>query len=456
MSTVSQHSHPNSPAHSGGMEHDARQLNAGDGHVSPGEIAIGVIIGRISEFFDFFVFGIAAVLVFPAVFFPFATPMDATLYSFTVFSFAFVARPIGSLLFRLIHNWYGRGTKLTVALFMLGTSTAGIAFLPSYADAGKAAIVLLALFRIGQGFGLAGSWDGMPSLLALNAPQNKRGWYAMIPQLGAPLGFALAAGLFAYLNAKLSTADFTTWGWRYPFYVAFAINVVALFARLRLVATPEFSELLKTRELVPSPIGELFSRQGKNILLGAIAPLGSYALFHLVTVFPLSWVTLFTKESVTEYLVVQIVGAGLAVITMLISGKVADRIGRRTTLGIGAVLIAIFGVAGMAPMFASGNTTGAYLFILVGFTLLGFSHAQAAGAVNSSFASRYRYSGALLTSDFGWLLGAGFAPLVALSIASHLGIGYVGLYLLSGAICTLLALKLSRNLVSRGDEGDTE
>lgn len=419
--------------------------------VAPGEIAIGVIIGRVSEFFDFFVYGLASVLVFPAVCFPFASPMDATLYSFLIFALAFVARPFGSLLFRVIHDWYGRGTKLTVALFMLGTATAGIAFLPSYADVGQYSIIMLAVFRFAQGLAIGGTWDGLPSLLALNAPPKHRGWYAMIPQLGAPIGFMIAAGLFFYLLTSLSAADFTSWGWRYPFYVAFAINVVALFARLRMVMTPEFDGLLKSSELVPSPLGELFRTQSKNIMLGAFAPLASYALFHLVTIFPLSWVTLFTQASVTEYLLVQLAGAAIAVLTMLASGKIADRYGRRTTLGIGAVLIAAFALVGMLPLFSQGTTTGAYLFILVGFALLGFSHAQAAGVVNSSFESRYRYSGAVLTSDFGWLLGAGFAPLVALGIALHFGVGFVGLYLLSGAVGTLLALRASRKLGTRGE-----
>lgn len=420
--------------------------------VAPSEIAIGVIIGRLSEFFDFFVFGIASALVFPKVFFPFVDARTAMMYSFAIFSLAFVARPIGSLIFRVVHKRYGRGTKLTIALFMLGTATAGIAFLPGYEKIGLAAVFVLALLRIAQGVALAGSWDGLPSLLALNAPPNRRGWYAMIPQLGAPLGFLIAASLFAYLITSLSEADFLSWAWRYPFYVAFAINVVALFARLRLVVTPEFTQLLKSQELVPSPLGELVRTQGRNILLGAFAPLGSFALFHLVTVFPLSWATLFTQDNISEYLLVQICGATLGTLTMLTSGVVADRIGRRATLAIGAGLIAVFSLAGMLPMFLHGSKIGAYLFIVFGFALLGFTHAQAAGAINSSFPSRYRYSGAVLTSDFAWLLGAAFAPLVALSIASHLGVGYVGLYLLSGALGTLIALLLSRSLEMHRDD----
>ncbi|WP_029920553.1 MFS transporter [Nevskia soli] len=433
----------------GGLEHGTGTARHEPGKVSPGEIAIGVIIGRVSEFFDFFVFGIASVIVFPAVFFPFVSPLTGTLYSFTVFSFAFIARPIGSLLFRIIHQRYGRGTKLTIALFMLGTATAGIAFLPGYADIGETAIILLSLLRIGQGLAVGGSWDGLPSLLALNAPQGRRGWYAMIPQLGAPIGFVIAAGLFVFLISNLVPEDFNSWGWRYPFYVAFAINVVALFARLRLVATPEFAQLLKTRELEPAPLRELVREHGTNVVLGSIAPLASYALFHLVTIFPLSWIILFTQQSVGDVLLVQIIGAAIAVPCMVMSGAIADRYGRRKALGIFAILIAIY--SGWTPVLLSGSTTGGYLFILLGFALLGFSHGQSAGAVNSSFGSRYRYSGAVFTSDLSWLTGAAFAPLVALELASHFGVGYVGLYLLSGALATLLALRINQTMDARDD-----
>lgn len=420
-------------------------------HVAPGEIAIGVIIGRLSEMFDFFVFGIASVLVFPSVFFPYVDAQTGMFYSFMIFSLAFVARPFGSLLFRVLHTRYGRGTKLTAALFTLGTATAGIAFLPGYETLGIWSILLLAFMRMAQGLGIAGSWDGLPSLLALNAPEGRRGWYAMLPQLGGPIGFFIAAALFAYLVSALSPQDFLEWGWRYPFCVAFAINVVALFARLRLVVTPEFTALLRTRELEPSPLNELFRTQRAGIMLGAFAPLASFALFHLVTVFPLSWVTLFSDQTVIDCLVVQMFGALLCIVSMLLSGQVADRIGRRATLALGAGLIALFSLAGLLPVFLHGNALGALLFVLGGFVLLGFSHAQAAGAINSTFPSRYRYSGAVVTSDLAWLVGAAFAPLVALFIAAEFGVGYVGLYLLSGAVGTLLALGINRNLEMRDD-----
>ena len=425
---------------------DARQT-ADHSQVAPGEIAIGVIIGRASEYFDFFVFGIAAVLVFPSVFFPFANALDGTLYAFTIFAFAFIARPIGSVAFMAIQERFGREAKLTVALFLLGISTAGIAFLPSYGSLGFSAIVLLSIFRLGQGVALGGSWDGLPSLLALNAPEHRRGWYAMLGQLGAPVGFFIASALFSFLYSSLSEDDFLEWGWRYPFYVAFAINVVALFARLRLVTTHEYAKLLDERELEPASVFEITRNQGSTVIIGAFAALASYALFHLVTVFPLSWIKLYSHQSIPEFLGVQMLGAALGAIGIIISGRVADRYGRRRTLGTLAVMIAVF--SGFAPTLLDGGLIGQDLFIILGFSLLGLSYGQAAGAVNSNFEPRYRYTGAALTSDLAWLVGAAFAPLVALGLSAHFGLAYVSVYLLSGAACTLAALSFNRSLKFR-------
>ena len=425
---------------------DARQT-ADHSQVAPGEIAIGVIIGRASEYFDFFVFGIAAVLVFPSVFFPFANALDGTLYAFTIFAFAFIARPIGSVAFMAIQERFGREAKLTVALFLLGISTAGIAFLPSYGSLGFSAIVLLSIFRLGQGVALGGSWDGLPSLLALNAPEHRRGWYAMLGQLGAPVGFVIASALFSFLYSSLSADDFLDWGWRYPFYVAFAINVVALFARLRLVTTHEYAKLLDERELEPASVFEITRNQGSTVIIGAFAALASYALFHLVTVFPLSWIKLYSHQSIPEFLGVQMLGAALGAIGIIISGRVADRYGRRRTLGTLAVMIAVF--SGFAPTLLDGGLLGQDLFIILGFSLLGLSYGQAAGAVNSNFEPRYRYTGAALTSDLAWLVGAAFAPLVALGLSAHFGLAYVSVYLLSGAACTLAALSFNRSLKFR-------
>lgn len=416
----------------------------GHGSVSPDEIAIGVIIGRTSEFFDFFVYAIASVLVFPGFFFPFVDPLTGTLYSFIVFALAFVARPVGSFAFMAIDRAYGRGAKLTIALFLLGGSTAAIAFLPGYATLGNGAIALLALFRMGQGFALGGTWDGLASLLALNAPPEKRGWYAMIPQLGAPLGLIVASLLFAFFTISLPAADFLDWGWRFPFFVAFAINVVALFARLRIVVTPEYQRLFETRDLQPAPALATLRTEWKTVVIGAFAPLASFALFHMVTVFPLSWVFLFTKEPPTRFLVIEAISAAIGVLAIVASGRLADRYGRRRLLGASAAVIAVF--SGFAPQLLALGETGEIIFMLTGFVLLGIAFGQSSGAVSANFATRHRYTGSALTSDLAWLFGAGFAPLVALWLSANFGLLASGGYLLSGAVATLLALWLNGEL----------
>ncbi|UXS03171.1 MHS family MFS transporter [Agrobacterium tumefaciens] len=407
-------------------------------------MTIAVILARMTEFFDFFVYALASALVFPYVFFSFADPLTATLYSFAVFSLAFIARPIGSLVFLQIDRKFGRAVKLTAALFTLCGSTMAISFLPSFAEAGIIAPVLLAVFRFGQGLGLGGAWDGLVSLLAMNAPAKQRGWYAMMPQIGAAMGFGLASAFFIIFVTQLSTPEFLAWGWRFPFFVALALNVLALFARLRMIVTPEFQAMLEQHELEPKPMFEMLRNQSRVVFTGAFVPLASFALFHLVTVFPISWVTLNTNQRLSDFLFVQFVSAIIGGGMIVLSGVLADRIGRRKLLGIAAVLIGIFSF--IAPVLLGAGDIGRYLFVLIGFSLLGLSFGQAGGALASRFSREYRYTGASLTSDISWLIGAGFAPLVALGFSSKFGLFAVGLYLLSGAICTLVALLFSRTL----------
>ncbi len=418
-----------------------------DEDVTPSEIAVGVIIGRSSEYFDFFVFGIACVMVFPQLLFPFLSPLAGTLAAFAIFSLAFIARPFGTALFMAVQRRWGRGTKLTLALFLLGSSTVSMALLPGYETAGMAAIAALIVLRIGQGVALGGSWDGLPSLLAMAAPKERRGWYAMVGQLGAPAGFVLAASLFAYLYGQLTSEEFLAWGWRYPFCVAFAINVVALFARLRLVVGQSYAELLEEKELEPIGAAQLMREEGGNVFLGAFAALASFALFHVVTIFPLSWISLYSERSMTEVLGVQIAGAFLAACAVMLSGRLADRIGRRNLLGGMAVLIGLFSLA--APWLLDGSVAGSNTFLLLGFVLLGLSYGQSAGTVTANFSSHYRYTGAALSADLAWLFGAAFAPLVALGLSARFGLAAVSLYLLSGVVCTLAALRINRLIEQR-------
>lgn len=428
-------------------EGDTDHLPERHGSVNPGEMAIGVVIGRTSEFFDFFVYAIASVIVFPRLVFSFTDPLTGTLYSFAIFALAFVARPFGTAIFTAIDRAAGKNVKLTLALFLLGTSTCAIAFLPGYESIGAASIWLLALARIGQGIALGGTWDGLASLLALNAPERHRGWYAMIPQLGAPLGLIVASGLFAFFVGNLSAEDFYSWGWRYPFFCAFAINVVALFARLRMVVTPDYQRLFESRTLQPATIPATLRAEGRHVFIGAFAPLASFAMFHMVTVFPLSWVFLFTQEGPARFLVIEAVGAVFGAGAIVASGLLADRIGRRSLLAGCAIAIAVF--SGFAPQLLDGGFAGELVFMIVGFVLLGLSFGQSSGSVASSFSPTYRYTGSAITSDLAWLFGAGFAPLAALVLSTRFGLISAGAYLLSGAVCTLLALYFNRQWEAR-------
>ena len=433
-------------ANSTPLERDAH-LASTDHKVAPGEIAAGVVIGRASEYFDFFVYGIASVLVFPKVFFSFEPDaLTATLYSFAVFSLAFVARPIGSVIFMAVDRRHGRGVKLTIALFLLGGATAAVSFLPSYASIGYASIWLLAGLRILQGLALGGAWDGLASLLAMNAPRERRGWFAMIPQLGAPLGFIVASALFSFFLVNLDSADFLDWGWRFPFYCAFTINVVALFARLRLVATDEFVRLMEKGRLEPVPVSEVVRYHALDVWIGAFVPLAAFALFHLVTIFPISWLTLFTDRSPGEFLIVQCSGAIVCAGAVAASGLIADQIGRRNALLLSSGLIAAFALGSIvAPLVFGDSAIGQTMYVTIGFMLMGLAYGQTAGAVTARLGARYRYTGAALTSDLAWLFGAGFAPLVVLWLSSRYGLWMVGLYLLSGAAASLLALTLDRS-----------
>ena len=419
------------------------------GHsVSPSDIAVGVIIGRTSEFFDFFVFAIASVIVFPQRVFPFTDPLTGTLLSFALLALAFVVRPLGSAIFTALDRRHGRVTKLTVALFLMGTATVAMGLIPSYESAGVWSVVILAVLRIGQGLALGGAWDGMPSLLALTAPRDRRGFYAMIPQLGAPIGLIVASLLFAYLASNLSEADFLDWGWRYPFFVAFSVNVVALFARLRIVATDEFTELFESRELQPSRLSSTLAEDGPTVLLGIFVPLASFAMFHMVTVYPLSWIFLYTNETMVSFLIIEAIAACAGIVAILLSGYLADRIGRQQLLLVGALAIGVFAI--MAPLLLSAGKTGETVYMIVGFFILGLSFGQSSGAVASLFGARNRYTGSALVSDLAWLFGAGFAPLTALLLSTWLGLPAAGLYLLSGAICSTVAVLLAGRMDFKG------
>lgn len=397
------------------------------------EVVTTVIMARVTDFFGFFVYAIASALVFPTLFFPMFDPVTGTLASFAVFSLAFLARPIASLLGRRLQRRIGRAGKVTLALFLLGSATVAIGFLPGYERIGWLAPVLLAVLRLLQGLGLGGAWDGLTLQLQHAAPQNRKGLYAMVPQLGGPIGFVVAASMFYVLTGFLTAEEFLNWGWRFAFFAVMAVNVVSLFARLRLLNADLGVEEEVTQT---APLADLLRQQWRPILLSAFLPLASYALFHTVTVFPLGYALLYSSHAVPDILLIQLGGGALAILAVIGSGLLADRYNRRFVMAFSTLLIVLLCL--LTPMLE----TMPALFILPGFVVLGLSYGQASAIVPNRFLPRFRYSGTALATNLSWIIGAAFAPLVGLGLTALFGLWAASLYLLSGAVVSFAALRL--------------
>lgn len=398
------------------------------------ELIVTVIMARVTDHFGFFVYALASVLIFPQVFFSYADPATAILLSFMVFPLAFLVRPFASQGFKLLERRVGRSGKVTASILVLCLSTMAIGLLPSYESAGMLAPILLILLRIGQGIGLGGGWDGLTLLLQTNAPEDRRGWYAMIPQLGAPIGLCVAVAIFYVLTGFLTEAEFYAWGWRWPFFAVLAVNVVSLFARLQLIHSKEHAELQEDAQLYSSPFKDMLAVHWRGVLLGTFLPLASYALMHMVSVFPLAHALLHVEEPISEFLFLILIGGTICLPSVVLSGILADKIGRRTLLAATSVAIGVYSFLIM-DLFDSSTA-----YILVGFVLLGLSYGQASAILPNRFEKKYRYTASALSTNLSWIFGAAFAPLVALSLSQSFGLWTAGLYLLSGALVTLGAL----------------
>lgn len=410
--------------------------------IDPAETAIPVIVGRTADFFAFSVYAIASVLVFPQIFFPADSLIQSISLSFLVFSLAFLFRPLGTAIFNGIGQYSGRATRLTLASLLMGGSTMAIAFIPSYAQIGILAPLMLIAMRVGQGLGLGGNADGWVLLMALNAPREKRGWYGMLPQLGASIGTGLALILFAVLAGSLSPAEFLDWGWRFPFFIVLVFNIVSLWARLRLLSTPDLNALEKQGELTPRPLLELLSVHAKDVVLAMALLLSSFALFHMVSIFPLSWATATGRMDVLTVLLLQLAGAAVCLGFTLLSGRLADVYGRKKVVAAAAAMTALYSLT--APVLLNGAALGWGIYLLTGFAILGLSFGQTGSVAASLFSPRYHYSGAAFVSDMAWLTGAAFAPVIAFLLAMNFGVIPAGYYLLSGAVVTLIATALWR------------
>jgi metabolite-proton symporter len=404
---------------------------------SPRQVLFASLIGTTIEFFDFYIYATAAVLVFPRLFFPATDPASATLESLATFGIAFLARPVGSVLFGHFGDRIGRKTTLVIALSTMGLSTVAIGALPTYRTIGFAAPLLLALCRFGQGLGLGGEWGGAVLLAIENAPPNKRAWYGMFPQLGAPLGFFLSGSVFLLLSHWLTDQQFFAFGWRLPFLSSAVLVFLGLYVRLTITETPVFREALNRGQQVKMPMVAVFRDYTRPLIAGITVSLATFVLFYLMTVFALSWGTSALHYSRGKFLLMQLFDILFFAITIPISAVLAERGRRRVMISV-SVAIAIFGLF-LAPLFVAG-TTGALLMMAIGLALMGVTYGPLGTVISELFPTKVRYTGSSLAFSFAGILGASLAPYIATWLAKHYGLQYVGYYLSGAAVLTLLGL----------------
>jgi metabolite-proton symporter len=412
---------------------------------SPRQVLFASLVGTTIEFFDFYIYATAAVLVFPRLFFPAGDPVAATLASLATFGIAFLARPIGSALFGHFGDRIGRKRTLVVALATMGLSTVCIGLLPTFHTMGYAAPVLLALCRFGQGIGLGGEWGGAVLLAIENAPPHRRAWYGMFPQLGAPVGFFLSGSVFLVLSHLLSNAEFFEYGWRLPFLASAVLVFLGLYVRLTITETPVFEKAMQRGEQVRLPLITVFSDHKRELIAGTVLCLATFILFYLMIVFALSWGTTALGFGREKFLLMQLFDTLFFALTIPLSAMLAERGRRRAMLWITAAIF-LFGFI-LAPLFVAG-TLGALSMMAIGLTLMGLTYGPLGTVVSELFPTPVRYSGSSLAFNFAGILGASLAPYIATWLARNYGLPYVGYYLSAGAALTFLGLLAIRETVS--------
>ena len=407
---------------------------------SPAQVLFASLIGTTIEFFDFYIYATAAVLVFPKLFFPSTDPASATLASLATFAVAFFARPIGSAFFGHFGDRVGRKTTLVAALLTMGASTVGIGLLPTYASIGIAAPILLALCRFGQGLGLGGEWGGAVLLAVENAPPGKRAWYGMFPQLGAPIGFFFSGSIFLALSSLFSDEQFFAYGWRLPFLASSVLVAVGLYVRLTITETPAFQKIQhEDREKVP--VFTVLRDHLGTLVAGTAAGVTTFVLFYLMTVFTLSWGTTALHFTRDRFLIIQLFGVVCFGITIPISAKIAER-GRRATMLWVTVAIGLFGLI-LGPLFQAG-TVGAVLTLALGLGLMGMTYGPIGTVLSELFPTSVRYTGSSLTFNLAGIVGASLAPYIAMWLATNYGLPWVGYYLTASAAVTFVGLLATR------------
>ena len=428
-----------------------RVVRAGKPLNTPRQVLFASLVGTTIEFFDFYIYATAAVLIFPRLFFPAGDPVAATLASLATFGIAFLARPIGSALFGHFGDRIGRKRTLVVALATMGLSTVCIGLLPTFHTLGYAAPVLLALCRFGQGIGLGGEGGGAGLLAIENAPPHRRAWYGMFPQLGAPVGFFLSGSVFLVLSRTLTNSEFFEYGWRLPFLASAVLVFLGLYVRLTITETPVFEKAMQRGEQVRLPLITVFRDHKRELIAGTTLCLATFILFYLMIVFALSWGTTVLGFSREKFLLMQLFDTLFFALTIPVSAMLAERGRRRAMLWITAGIF-LFGFI-LAPLFVAG-TIGALSMMAIGLTLMGLTYGPLGTVVSELFPTPVRYSGSSLAFNFAGILGASLAPYIATWLARNYGLQYVGYYLSAGAALTFVGLLAIRETMSEDLAGE--
>lgn len=404
-------------------------------------IAFASFIGTAIEFYDFYIYAMAAALVIGQVFFPASDPATQSLNAFLTFGIAFIARPVGAIVFGHFGDKIGRKTTLAASLLLMGVSTLLIGLLPGYEVLGIWAPILLCILRFGQGLGLGGEWGGAALLATEHAPKDKRAWFGMFPQLGPSVGFLLATLSYLALSVWLSDAQFKAWGWRLPFIASALLVGVGLYIRFKLTETPAFATALKQNKTHAVPIKPLLKTHLRPVLLGALAMVVCYNLFYTATVFCLSYGTTHLGITRSDFLGMLCIAILLMTIATPLSAKLSDVWGRRPVLLISSALAVLAGFT-LSPLLASGSVVQVTIFLSLALFLMGATFAPMGAYLPEQFPVAVRYTGAGLAYQLGGILGASMAPYISQLLVSAGGLAWVGAYVSIAAAISFVAVLL--------------